>query len=240
MNLKARIKLSTPERGYFTEDEHEFKREYADGMRMLLTSRQGKPLSESTSFHIDVEPFSSTDSAFEYARKLRDALRYLTVLLGHGVHVGDSEEFLDLRAGQEGYKRWAESAASIVVMPVTDDVVGEFWEVFPFGGMDSALLPGGYLDVARHFAGHSHDYGTGAEAAEFLTAAALERSDRAKFLLSFFALECLMPETAQPAPVLAAAKQIHDNLGTVLGGFGLELSDDEKRILKGALDVKFQ
>lgn len=236
MTLKARIKFSTPERGYFANDENEFSREYADGLSFRLRSREGKSLAESTSFHIDVERFSSADEAFEYARKLRGALRYLAVLQGRGFQLWDSEEQLDLRADQPDHPRWGQSAAGTLVLPVSDEVAGEFWEVFPFGGMGSAFNPGGFLETVRHFLGHGGGYGEGAEAAEFLASAALERSDRARFLLSFFALECLMPEKLQPAPVINAAQRIHDNLGTVLRGLGIDLADDHKKIIKGALE----
>jgi hypothetical protein len=215
MEYRFRLTFHRRTPGFFALDQESADFQIADGLNVRLTARDADILSEATRFHFEAGGFQTEETARTIGERLRLRLRVLNSMLDLGITVPTT----DTRSGgvSEEIKRKALEKTGGIAM---DNIVG--LAVYPDDGKHFEYVMAGsgtvypsdptflFKALAKSWPMEMQLDERTQDALEVLSRASTETSDRAKFLLTYLAVERLVDRASRSAAAKALIKEFSD------------------------------
>jgi hypothetical protein len=226
MNYKFRLTAHTRTRGLFHLNEPSISVELPGVGELTLAPRDADTLDQATKYHFDCGGFPNADVAGECGEKLRQSLRFLTAILDLTLVVpsedretGQVHDDIKKPIRDEGGDL-LNTRTGLSVYP--DD--GKHLEFVASGeGIVRTSDPSFILNTVRDFWPIDiHIDDASLRAIEILSLSAAEASDTTKFLLTYLAIEQLIPRNDLGKDAIELLESLRELVNASV------LTDDEK------------
>lgn len=215
MGYRFRLTFYRRTPGFFAFDQEFVDFQIADGLTLRLTARDADSLSQATRFHFEAGGFPTEDIARTIGERLRLRLRVLNSMLDLGIAVPTT----DSRSSgvSEAIKKSALEKTGGIAM---DSIVG--LAVYPDDGKHFEYVMAGsgtvypsdpsflFKALAKSWPTEMQLEDRTQDALEILSRASSETSDRAKFLLTYLAVERIVERAGRGDAAKVLIKEFQD------------------------------
>jgi hypothetical protein len=240
MSFRFRLTASSNIPGIFdfNDERHEFV--IADGLPIAIAARNSDKLSSATSFHFEAGDFPTEEAAREAAENLRTRLRLLNALLALGIDVPTSDtrsahvaDFVKQKLKKELDAVAVDSIKGAATFP--DD--GRHFECIVAGDIKVKPADPAYiLKALKTTWPLKIKFDEPSELAlHILGLASVESSERVAFLISYLALEPLIPRRKRSDPAIDLIKRFQAQLQTATKRKRHPIQRQESDSISGAL-----
>lgn len=233
MAYKFRLTAHTPTRGFFYLDEPCASVDLGEDGELAVVPRDADKLIDATKYHFDCGGFPSAEVANSRGEKLRQTLRFLTAILDFQLVIPSEDK--ETGWVSDGFKKPIQDDGGNVLntrsgLSVFPDDGKHFEYIVSAAGIVATSEPTFLLGAVRELWNTEIQIDDASrQALEIMSLSAAEASPGTKFLLSYLALEQLVPRKKRSDEAQALLDSMRELVNRST------LAEREKKALIGSL-----